>query len=426
MEYWKKFLKREKDRIGEENFKKWLLPIKVISYDARNIYLEATNLFQISWFEEHIKPRLHLLVDRNHKRIRVHLNIKRAEKKVKKNKREEEFFFHQDSLDTTLNLKNFYPTEESMPSYKIFEGLINEKHSPPSFNPIFIHGPKGCGKTHILTASLHILKEHKKNVFFVKAQTFTNHVVNAIRLSALDKFRKKYRHVDALIIDDIDILSGRKATQEELFHTFNTLHSKGCQIIIASSSPPQMLKDIESRLISRFEWGLVLFFKKADRKICRKILEERASFLNLKLNEKVKEFLLNSFPSASGIKKSIEAIALRMKDNPEIDDLKEALKDLISDEEKLKLNHERIVSSIAEYFGIRPCDILGRSQTKECSFPRQLAIYFCRKKLNLTYQKIGDIFQRDHSTIISAIKNIEEKKEEIKRDIQNLENPLIS
>jgi chromosomal replication initiator protein len=272
------------------------------------------------------------------------------------------------------------------------------------FNPILIYGPKNSGKTHLLTSCAHRLQKQGKKIFFVKAEKFTEHVVQAIRLGLMQEFRNIYREIDALFIDDVHIFSGKNATQEEFFHTFNTLHTILKPIVLSAHAAPTLLTGIEPRLISRFEWGISLGIKEADRV---SILQKKAAAWNTPLKAELAQYLVETFPTSSPA--ALQALILRSK-GKRIEAPKEAealLKDLIAAEEKNSLTAEEIAKAVANHYGVRYEDILGKSQTREMALPRQMAMYLCRERLKLTYQKIGEIFGRDHSTVMSSVKLIE-------------------
>jgi chromosomal replication initiator protein len=424
MQSWIEFLKKQKKEFNETTFKKWIDPIKVIKFDACNLYLECENSFQLIWFEEHIRPKIkNALYNNNNHLIKVHIKVKNTQIKKRPNKKKELFSFKifQNSLDLNAKLSLFHVSKKNEIPFNLFCELLGyKKKKLPNigFNPIFIHGPQGSGKTHLLMAAAALLKT-KKNLFFVKAKTFTNHVVNAIRFGSIQKFRDTYRNVDLLLMDDVHILSGKTATQEEFFHTFNALHTKNSQIILTSRFPPHQISEMEDRLISRFEWGIVLNFEKAEKKDLIKILEKKLKSYSINLEESAKEFLVNTFTSPLDLQKALHAILLRINTEKIITlfDIEKNLKDLILEVKKNLLTYEKIIEKIADYFGIMPSDILGKSQTKECSLPRQIAMYFCRKKLNLTYKKLGKIFKRDHSTVMSSIQYIQKRKEERNENI---------
>jgi chromosomal replication initiator protein len=254
------------------------------------------------------------------------------------------------------------------------------------------------------------LQKSGKKVFFVRAETFTEHVVQAIRLGQMIEFRKIYRDIDVLIIDDVHIFSKKTATQEEFFHTFNTLHTSGRLILLSANVAPPKLTEIEPRLVSRFEWGISLNVEVADRAL---ILEKKATLWNLPLSSELKQFLLEKCPKEPLL--ALQALVFRTKGEtvtPEI--AARLLKDLLAKEEENVLTADAIVKTLASHYGVTSEDLLGKSQMREYVLPRQMAMYLCRKKLKLPFQKIGELFGRDHSTVMSSVKLIEKNLKEKK------------
>ena len=252
-------------------------------------------------------------------------------------------------------------------------------------------------------------------VTYARAETFTEHVVSAIRASQMEVFRQAYRNIDVLLIDNVHELAHKGATQEELFHTFNTLHTAGKSIVLASSLAPGALQFIEPRLISRFEWGIVLPLENYTPDERHQILELKCQALRFPLHSRVKEFLIETFISGSkGFIQALEALVLRTHLNHEskgflstsltVPLVKHYLSDLITQEEAVKLTPQKIIQATADYYGLKPENILGSSQSREVSLPRQMAMYLCRQELKLPYKKIGDLFERDHSTVMSSVK----------------------
>ncbi|MFI5334544.1 MAG: DnaA ATPase domain-containing protein, partial [Chlamydiales bacterium] len=289
-------------------------------------------------------------------------------------------------------------------------------NSPSSINPIFIHGESGAGKSHLLTAIGHALKERGLRLLFVRAETFTEHVVAAIRTGAMEEFRNAYRLADVLIIDDVHVLARKWATQEELFHTFNTLHSKGKQIILSANSPPQFLEAIEPRLVSRFEWGIVLRLEKMSEHETLEWLKKRADALSLPLDAEAIDFLVHALHAhTKPLQNALHALTLRLHlqlsktQSIDTEAVKRILSDFLIKEKQKELNPDKILRAVAAYYGIRIEDLLGKSQAKECAIPRQMAMYLIRTLLSLSYFKIGQLFSRDHSTVMSSVKLVEKK-----------------
>jgi len=358
-------------------------PLKVVRFDAGNLYLEADGL-TAAWFDEHVKPLLKNFRNQNNRPIQVHLNA--AGKKT--NPAAQQLTFSPHPIDPSCTFANFVVFPGNAMAYKLL--------SQPTFNPIYLYGPKSSGKSHLLMA----LASTSKRAFYTTADAFTNHVVQAIRASSMQAFRKVYRDIDILLVDDIHQLSGRAATQEEFFHTFNALHTLGKQIVLSSSFPPSKLTDIEPRLISRFEWGIAMSLEKAEP---LQIVQRKAALWNLSLPNDVIHFL-TQFPDPV---QALQALVLRTSGPITFPTAEKLLKDLLQP----KPTPEQIVKSLATHFGIKPEDILGKDQSRSSAFPRQIAMYICREHLKMPFQAIGKIFSRDHSTVMSSVKQLEKTPE---------------
>lgn len=405
MKEWQQFLLKLNEELGTNAVKKWIP--ELIRFDAANIYLQAKDSFQANWFEEHIRPRLKGFVTQNERPIKIHLLIE--DKTPAKAAETKSLSFHSDPIDPEMTLENFIPDPTSLVVYNLL------KEGSP-FNPIYLSGPPGSGKTHLLMGAAIHMKKAGKRVFFVTAETFTEHVVQAIRLGQMQQFRKVYRDIDALIIDGVHIFSRKAATQEEFFHTFNTLHTIGSPILLSANVSPLQLEQIEPRLISRFEWGISLQIGKPPP---LPILQKKAALWHIDLSQELSHWLIEKFPSNPIL--ALQALVFRSKGAPLSFLLAERLlKDLLEKEEKQEITVEKIIKSVASHYGVRSEDILGKSQLKEVTFPRQVAMYLSRKKLNLPYQKIGQLFKRDHSTVMSSIKQIQKALEE--KEIDSLDS----
>jgi len=411
MQIWDQFLSRLEQEWGHETVNRWLRSLKVLSFDAANLYLEAQDSFQISWFEEHVRLRIEKepLTSNNGRPIRIHLSSPAAKKPQAKTESLYSNGIQSDALDPEMALEHFLPSVQNAMAVQV----ISEIARVP-FNPIYLYGPQGTGKTHLLMAAALELKKLGKKVFYVRAEKFTEHVVQAIRLGHMQDLRKSYRSATALLVDDIHIFARKGATQEEFFHTFNDLHTRGCPILLSSRLPPSKLNEIEPRLISRFEWGIAIGLERQD---LRQILEKKAALWKLKVDPQLIPYLLETFPSSALM--ALTALAFRAADSDRIDPqlAGKVLKDLLEKEALQAWVPEKIVKAIAAHYGIPSADLLGKSQIRETVLPRQIAMYLCREKLKLPFQKIGEIFGRDHSTVMASVRLIQNRIEEKKPEI---------
>ncbi len=303
-----------------------------------------------------------------------------------------------------------------------------------AYNPLFLYGDSGLGKTHLLQAiGQHILKKNKNfKVIYISAEEFTNQLIDSIKNKTSLKFRNKYRKIDLLLIDDIHFLSGKEQTQEEFFHTFNTLYTAHKQIVLSSDRSPKELKNMEDRLVSRFEWGLIADLQPPDMETRIAILRKKAESLNIELADDIAMFI------ASNIKMNIrklEGSLIRLYSYSSltgtpvtINMAREILKDIIVTEKQQEITVELIQKKTAEFFDIRVGDIKGDKRPKNIAVPRQIAMYLSREMTNLSLKDIGDSFGgKDHTTVIHAIKTITKKSdtdETIKRNILLLKNAL--
>lgn len=435
MQAWEQFLDRQESLIGPETVDKWLRSLKVIRYDAANLYLLAKDSFQILWFEEHFRKQVEgEFVNNNNRPIKIHLSLTAetaSKKKPKKIKQEsvpvlQKFTVSFDTLDPHCTFENFAATTSHLLPYKLLLHLKNRSEHA-TYNPIYLCGASGTGKTHLLMATANALKELNLSIVYVRAETFTEHVVTAIRAGEMRLFRQSYRNADVLIVDDVHLFAKKWATQEEFFHTFNTLHMAGKQIILSANCPPNQLAEIEARLVSRFEWGIVIPIEPIQYSEAKKILEAKAKAMNCALNSKVSDFLLETFTSSTkSLCRALEALILRSHLNPDhsvttnqisLPYAQKQLSDLMQEEQHSALTPPKIIQQVAEFFGIRPEDILGKAQSRECVLPRHLAMYLCRTQLKLAFTKIGTVFSKDHSTVMSSVKIVQQAIENNNIDI---------
>lgn len=453
MQAWQDFITVLEKEYGKETVIKWVLPIKITKFDAGNVYLEAKDSFQLLWFEEHVKPKAKkYLINNNNRPIKVHIKLdekspatpSQSNQEVK----EEIVHFVPDRLENIYSFEQFVPGNANLVPYQVLcklSGFNPEDYriekpglELATYNPIFLHGPSGSGKTHLIMALAQTLTNRGLKVFFVKAETFTSHVVSAIRLGKMQEFRAAYRHVDVLMIDDIQIFSRKNATQEELFHTFNTLHTEGKQIILSSNLAPRFLDHIEERLISRFEWGLTLPLDKIhSAKELIQIIQRRTQFYRFPLKQEVIDYLIKKFNNAKALTKAIEILTIKShlhkidtKQLLELNEAKEFLAKFLEDESKEKLTEEKLLQIVSENFGIKIEDMTGKAQNRENVVPRQIAMYLMRKELKLPFMHIGSIFYRDHSTVMSSIKNvtkgIEEQDKELSCHLNEIQRKIVN
>jgi chromosomal replication initiator protein len=289
-----------------------------------------------------------------------------------------------------------------------------------AYNPLFIYGDVGLGKTHLMQAIAHFILKNNPDykVVYVSSETFTNELINSIKDDSTVDFRDKYRNIDILLVDDIQFLAGKERTQEEFFHTFNTLHESNRQLIISSDRPPKEIPTLEERLRSRFEWGLITDIQKPDLETRIAILRKKADIENLTIPNEVVIYIANKIQSnireLEGALVKVIAYSSLVDREIDVDLAREALKDLVNKKknESIEVNIERIKKIITDDYNLRMEDMQSKKRTQNIAFPRQIAMYLSRELTDFSLPHIGTEFGgRDHTTVIHAHNKIQEKIE---------------
>ena len=285
------------------------------------------------------------------------------------------------------------------------------------YNPLFLYGGVGLGKTHLMHSVAHFILERNPStkILYTTSEEFTNELIEAIRNgnnTAMTKFREKYRNIDVLLIDDIQFIIGKESTQEEFFHTFNALHEAKKQIIISSDKPPKEIETLEERLRSRFEWGLTVDIQSPDYETRMAILRKKEEMEGYNIDNEVIKYIATNIKSnireLEGALTKIVALS-KLEKNREIDiELAEkALKDIIAPGDKQEVTPEFIIQIVADHFNLTPLDIMSAKRSKEIVYPRQIVMYLCRTMTETGLQNIGKALGgRDHTTILHGIKTI--------------------
>ncbi len=298
------------------------------------------------------------------------------------------------------------------------------------YNPLYIYGGAGLGKTHLIHSIGHFILGQNPNmkILYVTSEAFTNEVIDSIRsgdAKKMSKFREKYRNVDVLMIDDIQFIIGKESTQEEFFHTFNTLHAAGKQVILSSDKPPKDMDTLEERIRSRFEWGLVADIQPPDYETRMAILRKNADIYNKKIDDEVFQYIANNIKSnireLEGAFNKIIAFSKLNKVDINMAYAEEALKDVIYPNQPKVVTPSLIIEVVAEHFGVNPQDITSQKRNSEFVLPRQIVMYLCRNIIGMSLADIAKLLgKKDHTTVIHGIKKITsevETDEEIKNKI---------
>lgn len=299
-----------------------------------------------------------------------------------------------------------------------------------AYNPLFLYGGVGLGKTHLMHAIGHYILDHNPStkVLYISSEKFTNEFINAIRDNRGESFRIKYRNIDVLLIDDIQFLAGKEQTQEEFFHTFNALHEERKQIIISSDRPPKEIPTLEERLRSRFEWGLITDIQPPDLETRIAILRKKAKAENLDIPNEAMVYIASQIDTNIRELEGalIRVVAYSSLINEDISShlAAEALKDIIPSSRPKMITIQDIQQKVGEFYGLKLEDFKARKRTKAVAFPRQIAMYIAREVTDYSLPKIGEAFGgRDHTTVIHAHEKIFQQikvDQELYKIVQNL------
>ncbi len=305
------------------------------------------------------------------------------------------------------------------------------------YNPLFIHGPSGLGKTHLITAISHEIKSRNPdaNIIYVTGEAFANELINAIKQSKdTSQFHSKYRSADVLLVDDVQFIAGKESTQEEFFHTFNELHKIGKQIVLTSDRPPKDIKTLEDRIRTRFEWGLIADISTPDFETRVAIIRRKAELLDLNIPDDVAEYIANRLKSnirqLEGCVKKLKASKHLVGTPPSIAQAQNAIREILSDDQPAPITFDRILNEISNVYGVSVDDIRSRKRSAQVSIARKVACYIIKETTTMSYKEIGlEIGGRDHSTVIyyrdeivASMKKDPRLKETVEDIIKNIQN----
>jgi chromosomal replication initiator protein len=299
-----------------------------------------------------------------------------------------------------------------------------------AYNPLFLYGGVGLGKTHLLQAIAHRALGSDQRVIYVSSETFTNDFINSIRQQTTDTFREHYRNTDFLLIDDIQFIAGKESTQEEFFHTFNDVHSGGGQIVLTSDRLPRAIPTLEDRLSSRFEWGLLADIQPPDLETRLAILRFKADEIRAQVPSDVMDFIArraqNNIRELEGALNKVVAHAALNREPISLEQAKVALQDLVN--RRASLTVEMVIEAVSEYYNLTIEDIRGNSRSKRVSAPRHMAMYLAREETKASLPQIGEsLGGRDHTTIMygyDKVAKLIEHNERIRREAMQVREIL--
>ena len=442
-EIWNQALSLVSEKISQKSFDIWLKPLALLAMDEEEILLEVPNKFFKDWIEENYLSLIkEVLLANTGKRYSVLLRPKEACAAPEERTREPII-----KSDSYRSGRQTIKEDGLNPNYTFHAFVVGSCNQfahaaalsvanlpAQNYNPFFIYGGVGLGKTHLINAiGNHIAQiDPATKVSYLSSEKFTNELINSLRYEKMADFRNKYRNKDVLLIDDIQFLGGKERTQEEFFHTFNALYDSHKQIVITSDKLPRDIPGLEERLRSRIAWGLIADIQPPDIETKVAILCKKADLYNISLTNEVGLFLASQLGSnireLEGALTRLRAYASLTGSEITVTLAKETLRDLLGDRQKM-ISIENIQKKVSLFYNISVSDIKSSKKLKIYSLPRQIAMYLCRVMTKASFPEIGAKFGgKDHSTVIHAFRQIEKKisdDRELKKIIETLKSDLL-
>ena len=442
-ELWEKTLNIIKGELTEVSFNTWIKSCEPISISSNTIIISVPNSFTQDILEKRYKDLVINSIEAAcSKTYELEFVIASELQEVEEKNEENKNTSKKDGISVTVNdeMSSTLNPKYTFDSFVIGNSnrfahaasLAVAESPAKAYNPLFIYGGVGLGKTHLMHAIGHYILQNNPNakVVYVSSEKFTNELINAIKDDKNEEFRTKYRSVDVLLIDDIQFIAGKERTQEEFFHTFNTLHEANKQIIISSDRPPKEIPTLEDRLRSRFEMGLIADIQPPDFETRIAILKTKAQIENIDIPNEVMNYIATYIKSnireLEGALTRVVAYSSLINKDISYDLAVEALKDIVTTSESQEISVNRIKEKVSTTFGIKMDDFNSKKRTRAIAYPRQIAMYLSRELTDLSLPKIGNEFGgRDHTTVIHAhdkiSKDLElEKNSELKEKIDKI------
>ncbi|MEC2055150.1 chromosomal replication initiator protein DnaA [Peribacillus psychrosaccharolyticus] len=440
---WNQSLSKMEKKISKPSFETWLKSTKAYMLQGDILTVTAPNEFARDWLEERYSHLIsEVLLELTGEELEVKFIIPSNQeddefivpapgKKRKKNENAQNDF-----NQSMLNTKNTFDTFVigSGNRFAHAASLAVAEAPAKAYNPLFIYGGVGLGKTHLMHAIGHYVLEHnpRAKVVYLSSEKFTNEFINSIRDNKAGEFRDKYRSVDVLLIDDIQFLAGKEQTQEEFFHTFNALHEESKQIVISSDRPPKEIPTLEDRLRSRFEWGLITDITPPDLETRIAILRKKAKAEGLDIPNEAMLYIANQIDSnireLEGALIRVVAYSSLINKDINADLAAEALKDIIPSSKPRIITILDIQKTVGQHYSIKLEDFKAKKRTKTVAFPRQIAMYLSRELTDFSLPKIGDEFGgRDHTTVIHAhekISKLLQTDSQLQRQVKEIQEQL--
>lgn len=434
-ETWAAVLKLLEEELTSVSFSTWIETIVPVSINSSTIVLEVPSEFNLGIIRSRYKDLLQNAIRHvTHKNLDIELIVRSGEKPSGREPAPEENYSN--SCLSILNPKYTFSTFVKGSGNQLAHAAALAVAEAPAtaYNPLFIYGGVGLGKTHLMHAIGHYVIEQNSNakVLYTSSEKFTNELINAIKDDRNEEFRNKYRNIDVLLIDDIQFIGGKERTQEEFFHTFNALYEHNKQIVISSDKPPKEILTLEERLRSRFEWGLIADIQAPDTETRIAILRKKSQLERYDIPNEVLVYIANNIESnireLEGALNRVIAYASLTGSPITLELAQDCLKQILAGRSVENINHNTIMKVVSRYYDISPDQLVTQKRSRDVAFPRQVAMYLCRELAGMSLPKIGQVFGgRDHTTVMHACDKIQEEMErssELRRAITEMKRNI--
>ena len=428
MDAWQQVLSVIEKKVNQQSYNTWFKPTQLIRHEGRALYVRVPNAFFQDWLNDHVDVVLEGAGAAGIGEIEVVYVIEQKPATVDGKLLQGHLDF--ESVENTLNSKYTFDTfvVGSSNQFAHAAALAVAERPSKAYNPLFMYGGVGLGKTHLMHAVGQTIKSHNKSLrlTYISTEKFTNELINAIRYDRLTAFRERYRNHDVLLIDDIQFIAGKERTQEEFFHTFNALHDMQKQLVISADCPPRKIPTLEERLHSRFEWGLIADIQPPDLETKIAILRKKAERQNITLPDNVALYIASKVKSNI---RELEGALIRLiafcsltGSEITLPMAKETLRDLFNPGEK-PISIEMIQKTISDYYGLRVQELKSKNKSRAIALPRQISMYLAKQLTGASLPQIGREFGGKHHTTVlhsvTKIRELRQKDKEINKLIQS-------
>jgi chromosomal replication initiator protein len=435
---WEQVLGLVEERVGKTTTETWLKPIRPLTLRDETVHLEVpSTLFRDRLLSNFITPLKESLASVLGYPVQViiHIGSKPQGELFPTNEEagrtDPSRSTRKGGLVSNYTFSTFVVGASNQFAHAAARAVAD--HPGKHYNPLFIYGGVGLGKTHLVNAIGHesLVRQGRGSIFYLSSESFTNQLIAHLRSDRMDDFKNKFRQADVLILDDVQFLSGRERTQEEFFHTFNSLYDAHKQIVLTSDKFPNEISGLEERLRNRFEWGLIADIQPPDLETRVAILQKKALAKKIPLPSEVAIFIASHVSSnvreLEGSLTRLEAVAVLTRNVITVDFARQVLQNLLKEKNK-EISVETVQKAVCKYFGIRVADLTSKRRTNLVTFPRQVAMFLCRKLAGASYPMIGMRFGgKDHTTVLYACSAIEKrlkKDEELRAILDRIERTL--